>query len=871
MRKLISMLALLVLSISVAQAGPIRPIPIKTPIVIKTPIIIHTPIATVTPVPTRTPIVVPTISPTPGNFGCNGGATLANCQNTGNLGKLCRKFFKDECSKLIEADFVKQVQAFPANPKLTANPKTKEIVSVRKVNNTAKDFNFTGHNSTLRDMQFAFDLASYQQNLNLPLSPVARLALIKKSTWQNSTGYTTCEDFAMKSFPKLSRVEEIVGRYPYDVTEAVAIINSDNDLSRTPFAYNQTFVDTKLFDKRQAVAAKTFNEVFGTSVGDWTVISNWESDDDNFWIKNSFVNSKLLDNWYPKLCGAPLPDGSGNCIPPLPSQDPRIKIPSNLLLAINMGAGKKSLRMQDQLNAANYLRRVKGYTDDFLDEVDQAQAQYRNLWAIRRLIQQRYEIRIYNNDISDDDPWGTAEALAAVDKEIIASLRQASAWGCFNSSETTVCDWSPRLMKATLNSSLNHYRDYREGVYKFCQVVAKDTHDIFYKVPTVAAQPLYAHVYDRVTGNHGQTLGNLFVNNPNLFNTYFVDAAKYYLAVAAEMAQIRSFSELKDSAGLPEMGQVRNDSGFMGTDFLGLGETGGGYSYNLTWKIADYDKRVCNPSFYGDYNYQAYTTVLGKRIEALRFSATTKADSVSESSNVSTLLEVQNNVMTSNFDRIAGDNNLVGGNNYNFVSTPSPWAKNYGEFSSVIVVAGIPVTLAGGASYEAGYSLNLKNSFDQSGCPGEGGDTRFEYRAKPFMMNKGRISPYTRAVLFASASVDAGILEVGVRGAVNLIQISMPWTIDNEMKARIVGVAEPYRDADNQPTLYANNNVDLRVNTLAGTVSAFVDYTFSSLDFDLFSWGGFNHDANLSSTSTNFSLYFAKQTLKEGKEPPKDY
>lgn len=160
-----------------------------------------------------------------------------------------------------------------------------------------------------------------------------------------------------------------------------------------------------------------------------------------------------------------------------------------------------------------------------------------------------------------------------------------------------------------------------------------------------------------------------------------------------------------------------------------------------------------------------------------------------------------------------------------------------------IVVLGVPVKLAGGVSGSVGLNASMNGSMERH-CGATNG--------VGFALN-GTAKPFAGVDAWASASVDAGIIEIGVEGRVMLIKFGLPLSI---------GVATEI-DTRGSLNLRATSSLKLEFETLSGSITLFARVLFKSFETELISWNGpkatttlweFNYDPAVSLPALQLAL-----------------
>ena len=379
--------------------------------------------------------------------------------------------------------------------------------------------------------------------------------------------------------------------------------------------------------------------------------------------------------------------------------------------------------------------------------------------------------------------------LVALDFGIAVSLSNAERRGCLDTSKLTACDWSPKFFSDSLQQRLATLRepDLKRCVKmtqnRFTTGLVKQAREVGLG-PTIPAADWTANT---------TLLTDLFTRTEAL--------------VAAINIPVDPVTQK------PTLAAFKSDSSNIGSEWFGAR-----YNYEAGWGLTNFaaPHRMCEAQFEAKANLDATATVLKFPIEVVNIHASATTYSMGANNNDTWLNTVSHT-------RLLGEDiytpvdewsplqfNLVAEAGRGFRVTPVD--------NIYIVVLGIPVKLAGGVSGGVGLKATLKGGIDRDCGPKDTIGLRSD----------GSVAPYGYLDAFAQASVDAYILEVGIRGEVTLVRLDVPLTAQVKVALNSSGVAE----------LTASTALDFKLRTLDGRITVFADSFFKSYEMDLVRWSG---------------------------------
>jgi hypothetical protein len=178
------------------------------------------------------------------------------------------------------------------------------------------------------------------------------------------------------------------------------------------------------------------------------------------------------------------------------------------------------------------------------------------------------------------------------------------------------------------------------------------------------------------------------------------------------------------------------------------------------------------------------------------------------------------------------------------------------EEVAVIPVLGVPVTLKAGATGTLGFHGAIDNPKGGAAIQRNCADS-----SAPILIGvHGVFKPFASLDGFASASIDLGIAEGGVKGDVTLLRLELPL----DVKIAIGLVPPPNQQGAPQAELDVDTALNLDFSTLDGRISAFLDYPLGSVEKTIASWSGLHFSHNVFDRSSSVPLDYIKIIDKLG-------
>jgi hypothetical protein len=402
------------------------------------------------------------------------------------------------------------------------------------------------------------------------------------------------------------------------------------------------------------------------------------------------------------------------------------------------------------------------------------------------------------------------DGLAALDQQIRDALKEAQTLGCLDNTKTTTCDWSPRGFYKAMSS---FYVKHREYDYQRCMAVTGNNFTTAKNAQGV--QGLYATKNDYTT--KAEDMDEFF---------YKYD---YYA---------HNQPVMKDPAtGKTVLGQSVGDSAQLGNDKVGVT-----YGYEANWKVSGFEgvKTTCDAHASAMGRLYANGSLFGNDFSLFEGKASADSDKTG------TLLQAD--VFLGGANVYHKDHKITP---YHMAENPSSSTK-LAEIEYHFVVLAIPVVVKGDITLSAGLQYSLDASLAATCAPPSSTGAPSVTLAEV----KGHAMPWVDADAHASAGVDLFIADAGVKLQLTLLKAELPF--DGDVKVAI----SPDGTAQGRIYVDASASLKLRMSTLDGKLSLYVDSWFGDDEETLLSWDGFSVDENLFGVNrTNIPLATVKSDM----------
>ncbi len=816
---------------------------------------------------------------------CN-NPTEENCLAETDLGNACRKKYPEQCKPSLteslqeEVNQVNTIQTTiaPFSLSQSGNERSALVKDAPKVNN----LNISGMSATFQALQIPANIGKYKMeqfgsissvsaatssaitsspalasspavtstpavvttttstvstvpsvasHISIPATivhkPIAiskiklKLALDRRERWANQAGFESCEEFVHERFRNLSTLEEKASTLRND---PVAIFN---------FIRSRNWLNHNYFIPQYSETGRLF-------IGNWIADPEWRPyhnnpilkslDQNGNWHKNAFA-SYNISRFYESTIDRNLVD-----------------LVSRTLNTTTELTLENQLSMASQLAAENisteYLEQMQDLGRQYLAKLEERIATYAEYTKAKSdadyicLLPPRAGGGQSNCDYAQQKAAEKLVEIKArlipIDQEITNMLTLANNVGCFDSNNIK-CDWAPSVMLKTLDWGLHKYKKRREEEFDMCNLALKSqltSESNQYVVPQddykwIIQNPNYKK-YFRYPNK-----GWMWKRYPQDFIKFIQFAWQYYEQVQAELKEVKKYAQIDHPtlAGKKQVGNLKADNGFYGTDMLG--GIGAGYAYTAGWLIKDYERDVYRANVESFSSFALHALVFGKEFDIVDYTGDTKT------THSRSLINLRLKILDKNWVAPYGKNESSG---YRFVINSIQEKKVFSKHK-YINVFGVPIRLEAGAYAGAGFKSDLTNSFSRSSS-----DDSIQ------LTSLGSFQPYSALTAYASAAVDAVVARIGVRGRIDLLTLGLPLEVNHQIYKR---------QPDYLSALTTDTKLGIELGTLSGRFSAFMDTIFGDLEHTLFRWKGlsFTHNLFKAKTDRPFALKYARQSL----------
>lgn len=449
---------------------------------------------------------------------------------------------------------------------------------------------------------------------------------------------------------------------------------------------------------------------------------------------------------------------------------------------------------------------ISFFTPESLDSLAAEQEAYLSRLAARRERYDRYETELatcvadHGAATHPDCVTLTSQAstdLSTMDFAIGVELTNAQARGALSTSLVNRWDWSPRFFERWLQQSMSRVR---EPMRTKCMRVSSGSF----------TTGVVKQVLPDGAGIPNSSGPGLAVVPADWLRTPF--EANFMLTAIENWA--KTFDVPRDPAtGKATLSQWHGDSARLGNDRFGVE-----YSWTMGWGLTNIETRFCQAQLVAKGFFDSKATVLGRAQPLLMADAHAWSESVEGAPGDTNLLthrrvEVLGTPIYAPLD----------------TTTPLTFHLSTGESRDqkvtlavvVVPVFGVPVKVAGGVSGTEGFDVEVTGGLTRTCAQSPASDT-LEVGAN------GTVTPFISVNGFATASVDAYVIEVGIKGEVTLVKASLPLTLR----------VQTVMDQQAQVSLEAETNLKLSLTALDGRVAIFGRILGKSSERELISWRG---------------------------------
>lgn len=432
--------------------------------------------------------------------------------------------------------------------------------------------------------------------------------------------------------------------------------------------------------------------------------------------------------------------------------------------------------------------------------------------------------------------------LAQVDERIEASLLYARDQACLETGGFTTCDWSPQRFAQRV---LDQYMGEREFDYRQCH---KSTGGDFTgrRIAENVAKRFDVDLWPSAQASRRTTrTKDGAACEPGTYDDTPTKLERYFLCWEAfKQNFVAAFEEtLKGAENIvdPETGALVPRETASDADNSGDKRFRLSYSHSVSWELGGLAKpevqnktnasRWCalEPSFSGAFDTSG--RFLGADFDLVegRASMSARPNAVNRA-----YLKVVGITLLSGEGASGGFNPQI----YNVIIKEGVTEREtIFRAGATVMVGPVPVTIRGGVAgfYGADLIVGGGRLPESQGC-GKG-DLGLE----------GKFSPFFGIDGFASASVDALVVEVGVKISLVILKVLFPFQV------RLIFEGEPIPNSNLVDTrLRIDTTLDAILSFLSGRVSAFIEICFifcETIDITLFRWPAITLKENLLKSS----------------------
>ncbi|MCP4600302.1 MAG: hypothetical protein GY847_07180 [Proteobacteria bacterium] len=483
------------------------------------------------------------------------------------------------------------------------------------------------------------------------------------------------------------------------------------------------------------------------------------------------------------------------------------------------------------------------------------------------------------DDIEEAVLTKSRQQLYYIDLEIAEVLRRAFEMGCFTTAlppsmwwntgeqEVHACDWSPRDFVRSINLDVSKYREksYSDCIEATGGFAFDGNNSVATKDDVICGKSVQ-EMYDRYNSDDSNDPWNeYYTQDTTNFEQFLEERGKY--CEEQFKAGVEAVQEMN------EAGEGTDETKTKGNDLLGLT-----YGYSFTYGIDPLSELLTGKNLLvGDEKYDG-TNVPKTFKMAIPEESKIKAHAAGDVHITAQLfgeekpiIGVKGHVEISNESGCGAElefkvvgNKLLGGKWYCEEGSAETGTNFTAEVFSVkarFSVGPIPMSVTGGIAGGYGIEFGKKMEFDVENdfrIPGDGETVEMGVRAGAGFF----FAPYAKLDVFAELGIDLGIIAMGVRGDLTLIDISFPFEADlvTSLRANILWE----RPADDGPDGWDSENLD-NIEERIGKEFQVPHLELGVLNFDVRT----NLDAVLRMLDGKVSLYakvnlgFAKKTFKK--------
>ncbi len=389
----------------------------------------------------------------------------------------------------------------------------------------------------------------------------------------------------------------------------------------------------------------------------------------------------------------------------------------------------------------------------------------------------------------------------------------------------TPCDWSPRFLVDDLR---NRFGDEQDQAYEWCNdFTGGNLQNVLNLDITFVEAEDHPEFNCKVTTGNSITAAQLegLENQVADCRQAQIDLAEQR-EVDAALNRVKEIEELVDpsTGDIQAPGIERSGGEVLGNEYFGCGyEWGFGF-------ISGINADICQIVIEAGGNAKAWASVFLN--EVILVDALANVNTLTREVDLYAKV-ISKNIFTPRdlFEPVDIDVPEIEPLDFS-ISTDLSTSQRVQVFKTVIVFVVVPVSVAAGVAGNVGAEFGLDvyaNPADNNGCPSASID--------------GRIEPYAGVDGYIEAGIDILIASAGIRGNLNIITASVPFTAGLGVEVLSLSL-DP---ADYQLTV--NTALDLEISTLSGSIQGYASLGPCPFcltgEFDFVSWPGVTFERNI--------------------------
>lgn len=436
------------------------------------------------------------------------------------------------------------------------------------------------------------------------------------------------------------------------------------------------------------------------------------------------------------------------------------------------------------------------------------------------------------SDGGEGDPAyaeGLRAEVASIEESLVAQLRVADALGCLEAAEVGPCDWSPAAVQQTIQ---DRYDPAREADLQACRVIEQANEGDLTRIQGQSIDDLY-----------GDALyaGRDWLQSVRTFDLYRsllerARAERERQAQAEREAEARRIAQAR-AALTGSNGRVRRPEE-RHHKFSRLGDSNFNlyYEYLMRWRVFDFERILCNVNAEFEAMFRAGATLFGRQLDVIYARLFVN------------LHRYEGDLRIAGQSLYRDHRNLVGALQFDLVRPTDRNVPFNASASAWFTVVFVPVKVEGGISGKVGLKYQMKAGVDKGGA-------RCTHVAAYV---DGKVEPYTRLDAFAALSIDILIARAGIKGRLELLSVSLPFTT----RIALTAARGDIRDL----SLDIRSTLDFTLRALSGSISLWGEAGWCPFcikgETVIFRWNGPRWSQKLLDLRLSFPLYGLKRILE---------